>query len=65
MKVAVIYNKTKDVEGVINIFGMQNQETYDPKTVEKVASALEKGSHNVRIIDGNINVIEKLESAVL
>ncbi|MDH5762777.1 MAG: M20/M25/M40 family metallo-hydrolase [Nitrospinota bacterium] len=62
MKVAVIYNKQQDVEGVINVFGMQNQETYNPKTVERVASALEKGGHNVRIVDGNIKVIEQLES---
>jgi len=47
---------------VLNVFGMQNQETYNPKTVEMVASALEKGGHNVRVIDGNINVIEQLES---
>ncbi len=60
MKVAVIYNKKEDAEGVINVFGMQNQETYNPKTVERVASALEQGGHNVRIIDGNINVIEQL-----
>ena len=62
MRVAVIYNKKEDAEGVINVFGMQNQETYNPKTVELVASALEKGGHNVRIIDGNINVIEQLQS---
>ena len=61
MKVAVIYNKQKDAEGVLNVFGMQNQETYNPKTVERVASALEKGGHNVRIIDGNINVIQQLQ----
>ncbi len=61
MRVAVIYNKKQDVEGVINVFGMQNQEAYNPKTVEKVASALEKGGHNVRVIDGNIHVIEQLE----
>ena len=61
MKVAVIYNKQKDAEGVLNIFGMQNQETYNPETVERVASALEKGGHNVRIIDGNINVIQQLQ----
>ena len=61
MKVAVIYNKQEDAEGVLNVFGMQNQESYDPKTVERVASALEKGGHNVRIIDGNINVIEQLQ----
>ena len=53
MRVAVIYNKKEDTEGVINVFGMQNQESYNPKTVELVASALEKGGHNVRIIDGN------------
>ncbi len=62
MKVAVIYNKQKDAEGVLNVFGMQNQETYNPQTVERVASALEKGGHNVRIIDGNINVIEQLQN---
>jgi D-alanine-D-alanine ligase len=62
MKVAVIYNKQQDVEGVINVFGMQNQETYNPQTVERVASSLEKGGHNVRIVDGNINVIEQLEA---
>lgn len=62
MKVAVIYNKQEDAEGVLNVFGMQNQETYNPKTVERVASALEKGGHNVRIIDGNINVIEQLQN---
>ncbi len=62
MRVAVIYNKEEDAQGVINIFGMQNQESYNPKTVELVASALEKGGHNVRIIDGNIKVIEQLQS---
>lgn len=60
MRVAVIYNRTQDVDGVINVFGMQNREVYNPKTVERVAAALEKGGHNVRIIEGNINVIEKL-----
>jgi D-alanine-D-alanine ligase len=62
MKVAVIYNKRKDVGGVINVFGMQNLETYNPKIVERVAAALEQGGHNVRVIDGNINVIEQLQN---
>ncbi len=61
MKDAVIYNKQQDYEGVLNVFGMQNQERYNPKTVEKVASALEPGGHNVRVVDGNINVIEQLQ----
>ena len=61
MKVAVIFNKKEDYEGVLNVFGMQNQEKYNPKTVELVASSLEKGGHNVRVIDGNINVIDQLQ----
>ncbi|HNP25862.1 MAG TPA: M20/M25/M40 family metallo-hydrolase [Nitrosomonas sp.] len=63
MKVAVIFNKRKKTEGegVINVFGAQNQETYNPATVERVAAALEQGGHNVRVIDGNIHVIEQLQ----
>ncbi|SFL31815.1 D-alanine-D-alanine ligase [Nitrosomonas aestuarii] len=63
MKVAVIFNKRKNTEGegVINVFGAQNQETYNPATVERVAAALEQGGHNVRVIDGNIHVIEQLQ----
>ncbi len=60
MKVAIIYNK--DMTGVINVFGMQNKEVYNPKTVKMVASALENGGHNVEIIDGNMHVIERLQN---
>ncbi len=58
MKVAIIYNK--DMSGVINQFGLQNKEKYNPKNVKLVAEALEKGGHNVRIIDGNMHVVESL-----
>ena len=58
MKVAIIYNK--DMTGVINQFGMQNKEIYNPTTVKKVADALEKSGHNVRIAEGNMYIIEKL-----
>ncbi len=58
MKVAVIHNK--DRSGVISQFGIQNRENYNPKTVEAVAAALEKNGHNVRVIDGNMHVIDKL-----
>jgi len=62
MKIAVIYNniEIKDSD-VINIFGMPNKERYNPKTVEKVAFALEKGGHNVRILNGNMHIIESLQ----
>ncbi len=59
MKTAIIYNK--DLTGVINTFGMQNKETYDPKTVKRVATSLETGGHNVEIIDGNMHVVEALQ----
>jgi len=58
MKVAIIFNK--DRTGVINQFGMQNKEKYNPRTVRRIADALEQGGHNVRIIDGNMKVIESL-----
>jgi D-alanine-D-alanine ligase len=59
VRVAVVHNQ--DTSGVINVFGMQNRERYNPKTVERVAEALEAGGHTVRVIDGNMHVIEQLQ----
>jgi D-alanine-D-alanine ligase len=63
MKVAVIYNK-KGIEAsdVIDIFGPQTKEQYNPKTVEQIAAALEKGGHNVRVVEGNITVADELHN---
>lgn len=58
MKVAVIHNR--DRQGVLNVFGPQNRERYNPKTVELVAASLEKGGHSVRVIDGNMHLVEQL-----
>jgi D-alanine-D-alanine ligase len=60
MRVAIIYNE--DFSNVINVFGMQNKETYNPKTVQRVGKALEKNGHNVEIIDGDMDVIDNLRS---
>lgn len=60
MKVAIIYNK--DIQGVINKFGIQNKEFYDENTVKHVAKCLEKGGHNVAILDGNKQIIDRLEN---
>ncbi len=60
MKVAIIYNK--NASKVINTFGMQTKEIYNPKTVNIVTHALEKGGHNVGIIDGDMHVIERLHA---
>lgn len=63
MKVAVIYNKPEiGDEDVINVFGKPNTESYSPDTIEKVALCLEKGGHNVRIIEGNMNVMHELQN---
>ncbi len=59
----MIYNKKViDASDVIDIFGPQTKERYNPKTVELVAAALEKGGHNVRVIEGNINVAHELQN---
>jgi D-alanine-D-alanine ligase len=58
MRVAVIHNS--DRAGVINVFGPQNRERYNPKTVELVAASLEKGGHTVRVIDGNMHLVDQL-----
>ena len=62
MKIAVIYNhlEIEDTD-VINLFGTPNKERYNPKTVEKVATSLEKGGHNVRVLKGNMHIIESLQ----
>jgi len=59
VRVAIIYNE--DRGKVINVFGMQNKEVYNPKVVKKVSQALEKNGHNVEIIDGNMEVFDKLK----
>ena len=62
MRVAVVHNRRNpDGPGVLNVFGPQNRETYNPRTVELVARALEHGGHTVRVIDGNMDVIEALK----
>lgn len=47
-----MYNKKQiDENDVINVFGMSTKEHYNTKTVEKVAKALEKGGHSVKVIE--------------
>lgn len=63
MKVAVVYNKkTIDPADVINIYGATTKEHYNPATVERVAEALEKGGHTVKVIQGNMGSLEVMQS---
>ncbi len=59
MKVAIIYNR--DISKVINRFGIQNKEIYNPQTVRMVADSLESAGHNVRVINGDMHLIERLQ----
>ena len=61
LKVALIYNEKKiDPNDVINVFGIPTKEHYSTKAVERVARALEKGGHNVKVIEGDIHIIDEL-----
>lgn len=57
-----MYNKKQiDENDVINVFGMSTKEHYNTKTVEKVAKALEKGGHSVKVIEGGMSFIEEMK----
>ncbi|MBT8242704.1 MAG: M20/M25/M40 family metallo-hydrolase [Nitrosopumilus sp.] len=61
MKVALIYNENKiDPNDVINVFGMTTKEHYSSKAVERVARALEKGGHTVKVVEGDIHLADEL-----
>ncbi|MHA7734765.1 M20/M25/M40 family metallo-hydrolase [Nitrosopumilus sp. S6] len=61
MKVALIYNENQiDPNDVINVFGMTTKEHYSKKAVERVAQALEKGGHTVKVVEGDIHLADEL-----
>lgn len=61
MKVALIYNESIiDPNDVIDVFGMPTKEHYSTKAVERVARALEKGGHGVKVIEGDIHLGDEL-----
>jgi len=60
MKVAVVCNRHKN--GVINTFGLQNQEWYPEETIGLAVKALEEAGHVVRVIEGDRNLIVQLEN---
>lgn len=61
MRVALIYNNRRiDPDDVINVFGVPTMEHYNPKAVELVARALEKGGHTVKVVEGDIHLADEL-----
>ncbi|QLH06799.1 M20/M25/M40 family metallo-hydrolase [Nitrosopumilus ureiphilus] len=62
MKVALIYNENIiDPNDVINVFGTSTKEHYSSKAVERVARALEKGGHTVKVVEGDIHLADELK----
>ncbi|MBD3170612.1 MAG: ATP-grasp domain-containing protein [candidate division Zixibacteria bacterium] len=59
MKVAIVYNRSS--EKVINLFGRPNRETIGLKTIKRISDGLKKGGHQVKAIEGDKDIIDKLE----
>jgi len=59
MKVAIIYNR--ESKKVINLFGMPNQERYGLKAVKRISESLKKGGHQVIALEGDKDIIDRLE----
>ena len=59
MKVAVVYNR--GTGNVINLFGMPNREQIALKTIGRIASALRTGGHQVVSIEGDKDLVARLE----
>jgi D-alanine-D-alanine ligase len=59
MKIAVVYNR--ESKNVINLFGTPNQEKIGKKTIRRVVDALKHGGHQVIAIEGDKDLVERLE----
>jgi D-alanine-D-alanine ligase len=59
MKVAVVYNR--DTGNVINLFGTANREKIGLKTIERLTTALKTGGHSVIALEGDKDLVDRLE----
>lgn len=59
MRIAIVYNH--DSQDVINLFGFPNKERIGQNTLKRIANALKAGGHQVRAIEADKNLIERLE----
>ncbi|MFC1492030.1 hypothetical protein ACFLQ0_05545 [Nitrospinota bacterium] len=59
MKVAVVYNR--ESKSVINLFGAPNQEKIGLQTIKRLTDALKKGGHQVVTIEGDKDLVDRLE----
>jgi D-alanine-D-alanine ligase len=59
LKIAVIYNR--ESKKVINLFGISNREKYGLKAIRQIVDALKKGGHHVVALEGDKDLVERLE----
>ena len=59
MRIAVIYNRNRG--NVINLFGMPNREIIGLKTIRRLTDALKAGGHQVIALEGDKDLIDRLE----
>ncbi len=59
MRIAVVYNR--DSKNVINLFGMPNREKIGMKTIERLVKGLKDGGHQVIALEGDKDLLDKLE----
>jgi len=59
MRIALIYNR--DSKNVINLFGIPNREQIGIRTIRRIADALKSGKHQVKTIEGDKDLIDRLE----
>ncbi len=59
MKVAVVYNR--ESTNVINLFGQPNREKYGLNAIRRITDALKKGGHQVIALEGDKDLIRRLE----
>jgi D-alanine-D-alanine ligase len=59
MKVAVVYNR--ESKNVVNLFGMPNQEKIGKKTIRRIVDALKQGGHQVIALEGDKDLVDRLE----
>jgi D-alanine-D-alanine ligase len=59
MKVAIVYNRQS--QRVINLFGTPNREKYGLAAIKRISDSLKKGGHQVTALEGDKDLIDKLE----
>ena len=59
MRVAVVYNR--DSQSVINLFGLPNREKIGMRTIRRLTDALRSGGHRVIALEGDKDLVDRLE----